>query len=404
MRRFPTLPRTVREWHSLVGMFFSIILLYLFVSGTASVFSPEIDWIVNPAHRAVPTEQGKLSLGSSYEAARAARPGWDVTSVQRMPGARFADQILILNPEDGARGLVLVDPYRAAVNDVGRASSVRMLLREFHRGLSSRSRYVQIAVALMALPLAAILVTSLLLYRRFYRGLFLLPRRGARRRAFLSDLHRLVGAWSVLFLVPVVVTSAWFLAELLGLGPAFYADNRLPETPATALPVAFSGAELDRAVAMAGGIFPGLAVTTVELPAMPGMPLVVRGDLDGWLARPNANSVYLDPAGLGIVAAHRAEELGAGLRIFEAMRVMHYGTFAGLPSRLLWLLFGIGLSALAALGAMIHAERLVFMSHRSETIPPRSRLGHYWAGMGWGKWLGLAMIAFAVARTARALL
>lgn len=395
----PKLPRGVRDWHSLLGMFFSLVLFYLFVSGTASVFGSELDWLVNRDHRAVPQAQGKLSLGASLDAARNERPGWAVVSVTRMEGARFADQVTVRETGGGAAQLVLVDPYRGTVNGTGGTDTVRQVLREFHRGLSTNSRKVQAAVALMAIPLAAILVTSLILHRKFYRSLFTLPRRGARRRTVLGDLHRLFGAWSLLFMIPLVVTSAYFLVELLDLGPAYYPENRLAVARDAEAIATLTGAGLDRAVEAARAVYPGFDVTQVELPQDPTMPIAVRGHLDAPLVRTTANAVYIDPADFSVTAAHRAEDLGPGLRLFEAMRVVHYGTFAGLPSRLLWLLFGLAMTALAGLGAMIYAERLVFIAERSKSTPERSRLGHYWAGMGTGKWVGLAMIAIAVAMT-----
>lgn len=394
------IPVTARAWHSLAGMVFSLILMFLFVTGTLSVFGHEIDWLANPAQRVAAAPGGKRPLGATWDAVRTQMPGAQVAMIQRPAGPRTADQVIVRMPDGGQR-LVLVDPYRGTVQGEGSTRTAWLTLRELHRALSSPSRKVQFAVTLMVLPLAVILVTSLLLYRRFWRGFFRLPRRGARARAVLGDLHRLLGSWALIFMVPLVLTSGQFLVEFLGYGPAYYPGYMLPRTQQSALPESFSGADLDRAVGVAGATLPGLAVTDIMLPPDARMPIALRGELTAPLVRTVANSVYLDPASLAVRGAHRAEEIPAGLRLSEALRVVHYGSFAGLGSKLVWGVFGLVLSVLTALGALIYAERLVFLSERSDTVRARSRLGHVWAGMGPGKWIGLAVLAFAAVTTLR---
>ncbi len=390
------IPVTARDWHSLVGMLFLLILMFLFVTGTLSVFGREIDWLLTAEQRVTVQPGGKQSFGAIYDAARTSHPDAQPLSILRLPGARFADHVTVRDPGMG-KMIVYVDPYRALTQGDGPADNLWRTLRELHRGLSSENRRVEIIVTFMTIPLAAMLITSLILYPGFYRGFFRLPKRGARRRAQLSDLHRLVGAWSVVFITAVVLTSAQFMIESAGFGPKFYPSYAKPakrgEPP---LPTGFSGADLDRSVALAVERFPGLKVSDIVFPSKNGKPLAIRGDLTAKLVRPSANSVNFDPATLELRGAHRAETSGAGLWLFEAMRVVHYGSFAGLTSRLLWLVFGLALSVLAALGALIYAERLTFMSERSDRYRRRTRLGHIWSGMKLGKWIGLAVLGAAL--------
>ena len=395
------IPVTVREWHSLVGMLFLLVLMFLFVTGTLSVFGREIDWLVTPEQRVVVQPEGKQAFGTVYDAVEVAYPESQQLAILRLPGARFADQVTVTTPGQG-KSLIYVDPYNASVQGVGPIDNLWLTLRELHRGLSSEKRKVQFVVTLMTLPLAVMLVTSMMLHRTFYRGFFRLPRRGARWRAQLGDLHRMIGAWSVVFLTVLVVTSAEFMIEFIGLGPGPYPPyTKAAESGAAALPAGFTGADLDQAVAQATAIFPGLNVSDIALPTVAGEPLAVRGDLTSPMVRPSANSVNFDPATLTLRGAHRAETIGVPKWLFEAMRVIHYGSFGGLTSRIFWLVFGLGLSVLAALGALIYAERLIFMSERSDKYQRRTRLGHIWAGIGVGKWIGLAVFAAALWWTLR---
>lgn len=395
------IPITVRDWHSLVGMVFLLVLMFLFVTGTLSVFGREIDWLVTSEQRVAVQPEGKRDFGDVYDAVEAAYPETRQLAILRQPGARFADQVTVATAGQG-RSLVYVDPYRATVQGTGSVGNLWKTLRELHRGLSSERRKVQFVVTLMTFPLAVMLVTSVMLHRKFYLGFFRLPRRGARLRAQLGDLHRLIGAWSVVFLTVLVLTSAEFMIEFIGLGPGPYPSYvKAAEVGTPPLPAGFTGADLDRAVALATETFPNLRVTDIALPVAIGQPLAVRGNLTSSMVRPSANSVYVDPATLTVRGAHRAETIGGHLWLFEAMRVIHYGSFGGVASRILWLIFGLALSVLAALGALIYAERLIFMSERSDRYPRRSRPGHIWAGMGSGKWIGLVGLAAALWWTVR---
>lgn len=390
------IPVTARDWHSLIAMAFLLILMFLFVTGTLSVFGREIDWLVTSEQRVAVQPEGKASFGAVYDAVETSYPEVRQIGILRPPGARFADQVTVITPGQG-RSLVYVDPYRATVQGVGPVKNLRMTLRELHRGLSSERRKVQFVVTLMTLPLVVILVTSLMLHRKFYLGFFRLPRRGARLRAQLGDLHRLIGAWSVVFLTILVVTSAEFMIEFIGLGTGPYPSYRLTaQADETPLPAGFTGTHLDQAVAQAIVVFPGLNVSDIVLPDKAGQPLAVRGELTSAMVRPSANSVNFDPVTLTLRGAHRAETSGAPKWLFEAMRVLHYGSFGGLTSQILWLIFGLGLSVLSALGALIYAERLIFMSERSDKHQRRTRIGHIWRGMGPVKWIGLAVFAAAM--------
>lgn len=393
---------TARNVHSFVGLSFSLVLLFVALTGTLSVYAPEIDWLARPALRVAPLPEGKRPLGEILDAARAAEPAWRPIALQRVPRPRFADQLTFVVPGEGQR-LVWVDPYRAEVTGTGSPDTVRSVLRELHRALSSRNALAQALVAALVLPLGAVAVAGLLMHRRFWTSYFRMPRWGGSRRAVLSDLHRLLAVWLLPFLLLLVLSGAQFLSEVAGLGPSMAPMATVEPAREAPLPPGFAGADLDRAVAMAEAAMPGLRVEDVLLPRSGSEPLTLRGPAGALLVRPTASAVAVDPAAMALMTVEPAEAMGLRLRLFEAARVVHYGTMGGQATRLLWALFGAGLVALAALGAMIHAERMLKQGG-IRGVPVRSRWGHYWAGMGWVGWLGALALLGGLALTARALL
>ena len=392
----------VRDLHSAFGLFFSLIYLYLFVTGTLSVFSREIDWLANPVARVVPIESDKLQPGQVYDAVKQSRPDWNIVRIVRSPAARYADQVYIRRNE--LDRLAWVDPYRGEVRGITSTHTFNSTLKELHRALSSPSKYVKFAVTAVSIPLAASVILGLMLYRRFWKGFLTKPRFHARRRAVLSDLHRLVGIWTLIFLAPLILTSFNFMLEIAGYSPPPAPVYGSVMERSDLLPSGFSGRDLDQAYQAARQTYPNLRISLIDLPSDENAALIFRGDLEAILVRPTANAVFVDPSNIHVTGSYRAEELSTHQRIFELSRTVHIGTWGGTASRIGWFLFGLALTFLTALGAMIHAEKMVMRDTRSAHPSKRGRFGFYWVGMGLGKWLWLAVFAYTLVMTLRTLI
>jgi len=402
---------SARIVHGYTGLFFCAILAFLSGTGTLSVFSVELDWLMRAEMR-VAADGNKAPVGQSLDAALAAAAGVRPIALMRFPGARFADRVLVAS-DDAGRRFVWVDPYSGQVRGTTPTATLKETLRELHRGLSTKARLVQVAVAALSLPLALSVISGLVLYRRFWTGFFRMPRRTGSRRALLSDLHRLTAVWSLPFLAIVVITSAVFLSEMVGFGPPMRPMPRPDPIRAEALPPGFGGADLDRAVAQAAALIPDFQLTDVQFPTSGNAPLTIRGTDGTLLVRSDSSVVHLDPvrtmtqgsgsdsAAAGVFAVQPAAAMGPRLRVFEAVRVVHYGTLAGLPTRILWSVFGLGLMALGVLGALICAERLRKEFQVRGRIA-RSGLRHVLSGPGIGNWPGILTIAVAIALAVRA--
>lgn len=391
---------SARRLHGFLGLVLSAAMIFLAVTGSLSVFADEIEWLATPAMRVDREAAGKLPLGRSLEAGLAAVPGARPVVLTRHPGGRFADRLHVVGPGRTA-AFVWVDPYSGEVTGTGPAVSLRQVLREMHRSLSTGRDGVILGVTALSLPLAATAIAGVLLYRRFWTGFFRLPRLSGSRRAMLSDLHRLLAVWLLPFLAVTIVTGLVFLSELAGLGPSMPSMPWMPMADIGGGSVragAIDGPGLDAAVAQATAALPGLVVTEVGFPMADGDPLAIRGSDGTALVRPTAGVGFVDPVTLTLIGAIPAAELGERMRLFEAVRVLHYGTALGLPTRLLWLAFGLGLAALGVLGAMISAERLK-REFAVRGRPPRSGTRHYFSGPGAANWIGLgaAVVALGLA-------
>lgn len=73
--------------------------------------------------------------------------------------------------------------------------------------------------------------------------------------------------------------------------------------------------------------------------------------------RERTDAVFIDPVTHQIVGRRTAHLMGAGERIVHTVDPLHFGTFGGLATRLLWAVFGLVLTGLAASGAYLYVKR-----------------------------------------------
>ncbi len=357
--------------HAWIGLKLSLCLFVILFSGTLAVLGNEIDWLADSAMRARPAAGTGASWGAIAANAQAAVPGAKIDLIERGPDPWFAT-VVVLKAPDGHRRRVLVDPATGKVNRVAPFGGAERFLRDFHRRFMLPVAIGLPIVTAFALLMVASLVTGLISYKKFWRGFFRKPR-GDNLRTTAGDLHRLAGLWSIWFVSLIVATSLWYLIELFG-GAA---RPLLPlERAAKGAPTALVqpvGAELDRLAAAARQAYPQLVVKRVLYP-FPGMRMVgFQGDAGTMLTTEKADAVFVDPATGAVGLRVIGKTLNVHSRISEMADPIHFGTWGGLASKLVWFVFGLFLTGLSVTGMIVYATRL------------RGGIGVYLRGASW--WL-----------------
>ncbi|MCV2870697.1 PepSY domain-containing protein [Defluviimonas sp. WL0050] len=397
----PDRPRSRINWHrihSIFGLTASLFLAFMFLTGTLLVFSHEIDRVLDSRSHIDPTPGGKVSWGRVYDAIVADNPGRSVVRMVRSEDASISDLVVVLEPDSkGDRGL-LVNPYNGQVLGYANRHKFHAIMLQLHERLFVEGRKGRLLVSVFALPLTVAIIAGIMTYRRFWTGFFRLPRRSGSSRAFFSGLHRLIAVWSLVFFVPMALTSLWYFAEAAGLGVQTEANFRT-ERRETLLPDAFDGARLDAAIQIAAEAMPSQVVSEVRLPRAKFESIVVLGQATAILVTERQNSIHIDPETLNIVGIQRAEDLSLHQRISAAADPIHFGLWGGLTTKILYTGFGIALTALAVFGIVINAKRLSAMEAKRPTGPARSAFGRTWRAMGpygSGAWLSVGLIAWGL--------
>lgn len=344
--------RTLFVWHSWIGLTGGLLLFVICWSGTVAVFGRDLDRLMDP--RLTAPAAAEVAWEAVYEKAAARFPEWTITQVNgpAVPG-HAADSWA--EDEDGVLRRVYSDPATGEVIGATSYFNIQRFLRSFHMSLFIGELPVlgiplgYLIVGLFSFPLLASGITSLLFYKRFWRGFFRLERhKGAK--IFWSDLHKLTGLWSLWFLLLIGLTGVWYLVEWkTAEGPA---GPDAPQAVAGAAPL-----PVTQLVAAAERAYPELRITAISTYALGDGLFQAQGQDGSILVRDRAASVSINAYDGAVLGVQRPSQLTAYQRWIDTADPLHFGDFGGLWSKAIWFLFGIGLSGLCLTGAYLQAKR-----------------------------------------------
>ncbi|HRE83218.1 MAG TPA: PepSY-associated TM helix domain-containing protein, partial [Opitutaceae bacterium] len=308
--------KTLFQWHVWLGMATGVLMMIIGTSGAVAVFIEEIDWLVTPALR-VPanTATGRADIDSVLANVKSAYPGGRVTALNVSDRPAFAHVAKVQVKERGNLD-VFIDPATGVVRgDRDYSSAYTSTLRNFIRQLHLRlfmGLWGRVFVGVFGVTLVLSCITGLWIYRGWVKNLFRLRWKGSGERTRWSDLHKLVGVWSLVFNVMIGVTGAVFGLENLtnqvrskwlrpnaedGGGAQRAVGSKLPSA-STAL-TADARLTVETLLAKAREAFPDLTVTGITFPTNVTAAVIFRGSVPSPLVQQShvrsANFITLDP-------------------------------------------------------------------------------------------------------------
>lgn len=363
----PQARRRILGWHRWLGQWLSVLLLMVCATGTLAVLGHEIDWVLDPAHRA---QSAPMNWQGAHAALRARLPDHQIDSIRSPIGAGHAAIASVVSPS-GQALRVLLDPGSGAVQGVRHLMSAQVYLRQLHKSLlMPKGLYV---IGLLGVLLLFWLVSGIIAYptwRKHWRRL----RLKAKPTVRWSDIHRTGGIWVGLFAIVIGVTSVWYWVETVGRDTHTLptAHERHPhrgaETPIAPLPD-----DAAAWVAAAEAALPSLHVRSVFFPGAPDDPVRVDGRIGTSLQRDRANRVYLDPADRAVLEVRTNAASGLYVNWTDLADDLHFGTLGdvgGLWSKILYFVLGCLLCVVVIAGPTLMRRRA---EARKSDAPPRMR-------------------------------
>ncbi|MCW2270822.1 PepSY-associated TM helix domain-containing protein [Pseudomonas sp. JUb96] len=353
----------VHSWLALPIWFFVLIVCF---TGTLAVVSQEIVWLANPDVRATKPspDAERLSFQQVLDAMQKAEPEMAVRFISQPDGSHFALTAAVTYP-DGSAPTLYVNPYTGAIQGKSPSFNFEGFTRALHGWwlvpFTNGYSWGWYLVSLLGLPMLASLVTGLVVYKKFWKGFFKLPRANHGSRIFWGDLHRLSGVWSIWFIAVISITGTWFLIQAI-LGDNHITISTEPVVPVIAredVPRSESGApvpriDLDEAERIAKSQIAGLDVSFIQMPGNAYSHLYLGGR--GWYPL-MFQTVNVNPYNSKIEAQFLIEDRSPLEFVTESMRPLHTGDFGGLIIKLIWAFFGLLLSLMVLSGLLIWTKR-----------------------------------------------
>ncbi|MEM7217427.1 MAG: PepSY-associated TM helix domain-containing protein [Pseudomonadota bacterium] len=350
--------RKLFDLHSWLGFNLALFMLLVVFTGTFAVIANEIDWLVEPKLRA--SSGVAVADWDRLEAAvREAAPGHTLGALGLGEEPYLAHRATMLD-ENGRRYFLLIDPVSLTANGAIGTLTVQRFFRDLHRYLFMPSIIGLPLVTTMAVVLLISLYTGLKTVRN-WRTVATRVRFSKGARVALGDFHKAAGLWSIWFFVLIIATSFWYFAELV----AYIVDDGFePQRPGPTLeqrasyapvsPTAGAG-ELVRAAQAA---LPGLEARQIYFSLRLDQASTVLGRKDDPLVRHRANRVFLDPVSAEVIRVQRSPELSWPAYLNEIADPLHFGSFGGLLTKLIWFVFGLTMLSLTLTGVWLTWRRL----------------------------------------------
>jgi uncharacterized iron-regulated membrane protein len=375
--------------HQWVGLKLSLVLAFILFTGTLAVLSIEIDWLLQPSLRVTPASVEGEPRWDRIAASAAEHPRTRaILSITRPTASAFAARVTIVR-EDDTLGFLHIHPTTGVVQGEGPWWGAQRILRNMHRHLNLPTKIGVPLVSALALLMLLSLITSFVVYKGWWRGFFK-PVRTQKARTLWGDLHRLMGVWSLWFLLLTTVTSLWYLVESLGAAaPPPPAARIAPPTEEEAFRTV--GHRLGASLVAVRHADPTLRIENIVFPTPGNGAFIFQGQREAWLVRPRANAVFTDPATAAVLLRTDARDMGIHQRIGEMADPLHFGDFGGYWTKIPWFLFGLALTFLSVSGCAIYAIRLADRAKASMGWNLGWRTA--WQGMGGWRWVSVAMIA-----------
>lgn len=359
---------TKRLWqlHSWLGLIAGLGLLVIGMTGSLLVFREELESLVNPKFiRVEPAATGRLPLDTLLTSVNQALPEYEVTGwLVRHEERELADVIYVIGHGTDEWQVATLDPYTGNLLASPRKGTDTLSgwLLELHYAFFADHTGVFIA-GLLAVMLCLLGVSGLWLYRDFWRNFFRLRWR-ASARIFLSDLHKTVGISSVVFNLILGFTGAyWNLTHVIG--EWIQGEHEHAKMSGRLYGEALS---LDAVMKDAATQLAGFRGNFISLPSEPEAGVTLWGSAtpDNPFRSPYGSTVMFDAQTGAFKAANDIRAAGWWMQFTDMFRPLHYGTFGGLPVKILWSLGGLTPGILAVSGFLIWRKRRVARSRVDE--------------------------------------
>lgn len=347
--------KTIWRIHSWLGLIAGIPLLVIAFSGSVLVYKDELNALLIPEKTSVdPVDDQPLPLGERLDAAQDRLPEYVIVGWAIYRDSERSDFLYVIRRgerewlhayQDPYTGQILSEPAKATSDIMGWLLSLHFELLAGATGMAVNG--------ILAIVLCMLGASGLILYRKFWKNLFTLRLRTSLR-LLSGNLHRRIGVISApVFLILGLTGAYWNITEVLHHVKGEHAEPRVTE------PAYASDVPLERMLGNAEEAIPGYRLRYVDFPRNADRPITFYGESEEAtpFRSPYHNTVSYDAQSGALIDHHRMDNATLWRQLVDAFTPLHFGTFGGHVSRVIWCVLGFAPGLLAISGFIVWCKR-----------------------------------------------
>lgn len=361
--------RTLFKLHSYLALIALVPLLIVSVTGSILVFKTEIDQWLMPEAAALPYDNqsrdsfSRVNHNALQKNIEQSFPNYIIGAWEIFTDGKEADRVYLIKKNTDDWHKIYFDPQANKVlsEPVTLNSNLTDWLLNLHytfmlNGIGGEhSQWGTVLGLIAAVILTFLGISGLIIHRKFWLQLFNLRLRKSLR-IFSGDLHRLIGAWASPLILILGITGIYFNAMVIyhELFEHPSEDHYEPSAPLYAEHLDFQQL-LDDSLIQLEGFTPSYLLYPYE----PEVNITVFGHQPGLnpFASNYASTVTYNRSNGELIAAIDGREANAAVKVFDSFRELHFGSFAGLGSKLVWCILGLSPLILGLSGLYIWWHR-----------------------------------------------
>lgn len=334
--------REILKYHSVAGLIVGSFLFLMGISGAILVFQPDIEDLQWDKYKNVSSAES-LNIDLGIRSVQEKYPLWDTRLIHFEQ-----NEALIFNLRKPSQRLfVFVHPSTGEIiKELNELTTFTRWLLKFHYSFQAGPAG-RILVFIIGVIFLFSLLSGIYLYRKsFFKTLFFQTRVIKKnKRTYYSSLHRIVGVWSIILNLLLVITGlflAWKVAAS-GLNPP----------PAASTPVITTSTE--DILTKIRTNHPDFTPTYVRLPVSAEGDIRVFGlfDDDAFYYSEFYNIFQAHPETGEITGITRVQEADLQTRLTSTLIPLHFGQYGGIWTKLLYCLTGLSGPFLSISGFII---------------------------------------------------
>ena len=356
--------------HRYIGLAVGLILVIVGLTGSLLVFNHEIEvaLIKQKYDRIIPQEQ-TLSLDAIATFVQNNYVERSDFKIHQFDLHFDPDiyRLRLKNSEDKQLEVFVNSHTGKVLGDRSRDTTFFSRIYDLHYALLAGDIGIVI-VGIAALLMFLLTVTGLVLWngwRNLVAGFKIKLNARIKRKNY--DIHKVSGIVALVFLAMISISGfCWNFYEQTE--PAIYSLTFSPKPPEVkSTPIGKKSLALSQVIEVANATIPEGKASFISVPTKPDEVFTV------YMKQPEdtqyfANNVQIDRYSGEVLHFVNSRTASLGDRILNAFAPMHYGTFGGLPTRILYVFVGLSPTVLFITGLFMYRYR-----YRPRTIAKTDR-------------------------------